>query len=530
MTDHFIYSTLISIKNNLKVQLLGKLFTFFLNAFILSYLPSSSIVGIINVRLALLYTTLQFLPKEAFRKVCIGEASRKTSDAWPSVVNTIWLGYIPSLISIICCGFIWRAMTPSSDDLKGTTPDDYLQAVLIICCSIFVEMLSEPGYTWSQANSKSIHNASVEMMAITTKCIFVSVSTLSSYFFTQTFDGIVGKIALCQLTSSIISVIYTYYRLAKFENLNALHFLPRKCAINRVVSNFKLVSVFVLQGIVKQFLTEGERYVMTFFDLISLKNQGVYDIISNLSSLPARLIFRPIELAFFTLFSQLITRNQKLEPSNFERVQRSLLFMIRVMIILGLVIFIFGHNYVYLISFYGGGKLDSINAFYLMKWQLIYIPLIALNGITECFTSAALGSKAVLQQTYYLVIFSIIYLGSIYATSDLLSDAAFIFANCINMSCRIAFSWKVIQSFFDKHGYHLALSQTFPTSKSILAFVMTFFFLKICSHFLASSTFFILLHLTVGVICLIIIGLILYRSEKDIVEFIRNLYKREKLP
>ncbi len=45
---------------------------------------------------------------------------------------------------------------------------------------------------------------------------------------------------------------------------------------------------FLGQGVLKQVLTEGERYVMTVLSLLSLAEQGIYDVVSNLGSLAAR--------------------------------------------------------------------------------------------------------------------------------------------------------------------------------------------------------------------------------------------------
>ena len=45
----------------------------------------------------------------------------------------------------------------------------------------------------------------------------------------------------------------------------------------------------------KQLLTDCEKYVMTFFNLLTLSEQGIFDVVSNLGSLAARFIFRPAE-------------------------------------------------------------------------------------------------------------------------------------------------------------------------------------------------------------------------------------------
>lgn len=58
----------------------------------------------------------------------------------------------------------------------------------------------------------------------------------------------------------------------------------------------------------KQLLTDGERYVMTFFNTLKFDQQGVYDIVNNLGSLAARFLFKPIETAAYFYFSQLVQR------------------------------------------------------------------------------------------------------------------------------------------------------------------------------------------------------------------------------
>lgn len=45
---------------------------------------------------------------------------------------------------------------------------------------------------------------------------------------------------------------------------------------------------FIKQCIVKQILTEGERYVMTISPVLTFSQQSMYDIINNLGSLAAR--------------------------------------------------------------------------------------------------------------------------------------------------------------------------------------------------------------------------------------------------
>lgn len=54
----------------------------------------------------------------------------------------------------------------------------------------------------------------------------------------------------------------------------------------------------------------GERYVMTVFGVLTFAQQGVYDIINNLGSLAARLIFLPIEESFYIFFARTLYRGE----------------------------------------------------------------------------------------------------------------------------------------------------------------------------------------------------------------------------
>lgn len=70
------------------------------------------------------------------------------------------------------------------------------------------------------------------------------------------------------------------------------------------------------QGVLKQVLTEGERYVMTLFAVLSFHEQGVYDVVNNLGSLAARFLFRPIEDSCYFYFSQSVKREVSIQSQN----------------------------------------------------------------------------------------------------------------------------------------------------------------------------------------------------------------------
>lgn len=77
-----------------------------------------------------------------------------------------------------------------------------------------------------------------------------------------------------------------------------------------------LIFSFAKQGILKQVLTEGEKYVMSVSPWLSFSEQATYDIVNNMGSLAARFIFRPIEDSSYFYFTQTIARDVELKQQD----------------------------------------------------------------------------------------------------------------------------------------------------------------------------------------------------------------------
>ena len=60
----------------------------------------------------------------------------------------------------------------------------------------------------------------------------------------------------------------------------------------------------------KEMLPTFHRYLFTWFSLISLAQQGVYDVVSSFGAMAARLIFSKVEEAAYFYFSQTVSRGR----------------------------------------------------------------------------------------------------------------------------------------------------------------------------------------------------------------------------
>lgn len=73
---------------------------------------------------------------------------------------------------------------------------------------------------------------------------------------------------------------------------------------------------FLIQGVWMKILTEGERYIMSLFNLISYKDQGIFDTINNLGSLLPRLFFNTLEESAYSYFQQRLSRTKTIKDEN----------------------------------------------------------------------------------------------------------------------------------------------------------------------------------------------------------------------
>ena len=58
---------------------------------------------------------------------------------------------------------------------------------------------------------------------------------------------------------------------------------------------------------------------MTFFNILTFTQQGVYDVVNNLSALIPRLLYQPLEESFYTYFAGLLNRGVSNPDTKIQR-------------------------------------------------------------------------------------------------------------------------------------------------------------------------------------------------------------------
>eukprot|EP00050_Salpingoeca_kvevrii_P021720 m.114584 g.114584 ORF g.114584 m.114584 type:complete len:266 (-) comp9451_c0_seq7:266-1063(-) len=201
---------------------------------------------------------------------------------------------------------------------------------------------------------------------------------------------------------------------------------------------------------------------MTMLHLLSFSHQGVYDIVANLGSLVPRFLFEPIETNFYALFAALLGSKGSTEdlsgslassttPENRISAIRTLKTVLKFVTLLGFIFCVFGQSYSsLLLQLYGGTALASHAA--LLEAYCAYVLVLAVNGMLECFASAAMSREQVIHHNWWMIAFSAFFLVVTWLLSPAFGALGFIFANIVTMIGRILYSGWITWRFMQSHS------------------------------------------------------------------------------
>jgi oligosaccharide translocation protein RFT1 len=218
-----------------------------------------------------------------------------------------------------------------------------------------------------------------------------------------------------------------------------------------------------VQSSIKYVLTQGDSILIA--SLASLQDQGAYALSSNYGGLIARMLFQPIEEASRNLFAKLCaptTAAANLKHSDEEKAgdgikqaNSTLTLILKAYSLISLVAFAAGPTVApVLLSLVAGSRWAHTGAGEVLGCYCYYIPLLALNGVTEAFVAAVADNKQLYTQSIWMGGFFAAFAGSAYLFLRVLELGAkgLVWANCVNMACRIVFNLSFVKSFFAKKG------------------------------------------------------------------------------
>uniref|UniRef100_A0A8C6V6B5 Protein RFT1 homolog n=1 Tax=Naja naja TaxID=35670 RepID=A0A8C6V6B5_NAJNA len=492
---------------------LFRLITFGLNAFTLRYV-SKEIIGLVNVRIPL--------------GVC-----------WCVFLGWIWLDILE---------------VPSENAVPY-----YNFGVLAFCLSAVIELLGEPFWVLAQIHLLVRLKVIAESLSILCKCVLtVLLVVLYPHWGLYIFS-----LAQLLYTTILVSCYIIYFmkflgspeatkksfpitRMVSFlpalgQNEVRYFIIPNYLYIFQDIVNWneaKLTWSFFKQSFLKQVLTEGERYVMTFLNVLNFGDQGVYDIINNLGSLTARFIFLPIEESFYVYFAKVLERGKDTKLQKQDEISMAatvLESLLKLVLLIGLTITVFGFAYSQLaLDLYGGSMLSSGSGPTLLRWYSLYVLLLAVNGITECFTFASMSKEEVDRYNFVMLALSFAFLCMSYFLTSWLGSVGFVLANCFNMGIRILHSLHYIYRYFGCSPYR-PLKGLLISQFLVVVYLISGMSTKVSEVFLCCDKGWMarLIHVTVGALCLTATLTTIFFTETNLIHFVRthilSRYSKEQL-
>uniref|UniRef100_A0A8C0T3E3 Protein RFT1 homolog n=2 Tax=Canis lupus familiaris TaxID=9615 RepID=A0A8C0T3E3_CANLF len=482
--------------SGLLLQVLFRLITFVLNAFILRFL-SKEIVGIVNVR----------VPLGVF---------------WSLLLGWVWLHLL-------------EVPDPNVVPHYGT-------GVVVFGLSAVVELLGEPFWVLAQTQMFVKLKVIAESLSVILKSVLTAFLVLwlphwGLYIFSLAQLFYTALLVLCYVTyftKLLGSSESTKQRALPVSRMTDL--LPSITRSGAFVNwkEAKLTWSFFKQSFLKQILTEGERYIMTFLNVLNFGDQGVYDIVNNLGSLVARLIFQPIEESFYIFFAKVLERGKDATLQKQEDVAVAaavLESLLKLALLAGLTITIFGFAYSQLaLDIYGGAMLSSGSGPVLLRSYCLYVLLLAINGVTECFTFAAMSKEEVDRYNFTMLALSSSFLVLSYLLTQWCGSVGFILANCFNMGIRITQSLCFIHRYYRKSP-HRPLAGLYLSPALLGAFVLSGGITGVSEVFLCCEQGWLarLAHVAVGAFCLGMTFGTAFLTETKLIHFVRTQLRVSRL-
>uniref|UniRef100_A0A671QNZ2 Protein RFT1 homolog n=1 Tax=Sinocyclocheilus anshuiensis TaxID=1608454 RepID=A0A671QNZ2_9TELE len=390
---------------------------------------------------------------------------------------------------LLVCVWWWLLQAPDPESIPH-----YVPAVGLFCLAALTELLAEPLWVLAHAHMFVRLKVIAESLAMIAKCLVTVVMVVSApqwglYIFSAAQCVYAGFLVLCYMLYFVRFLGSEEAEKKLFPVSHIKDLLP-----SGPLLNWKLTTLtwsFFKQSFLKQILTEVCTFIYTNYYI-----QTIY---------------------FYVFFAKVLERGRDVRHQKQEEVSMAaevLECLLKLVLLIGLIITVFGYAYSHLaLDIYGGELLSSGAGPALLRCYSCYVLLLAINGVTECFVFAAMSKEEVDRYNLVMLGLSASFLLLSYWLTWMLGAIGFILANCCNMALRITHSIVYIHRYFLQSEY-TPLWGLRPHSAVVIA---------LGSMFCCDGGWLLrLIHVAVGAVCLLGVVITVFLTETRLVQFVRT--------
>ncbi|KAI0438596.1 Rft-1-domain-containing protein [Xylaria telfairii] len=489
------------------LQIASRAITFVANQLLLRFL-TAQLLGV-SAQLEVYYLSVLFFARESLR-VAVQRQGTSDDDGTShqegrqgkqaagvtdsqSVVNIAHLSLGLGLASSLGLGWAYLRYV---DAATASTP--YLDTALrIYGVAALVELLSEPAFVVLQHRLRFGPRAAAESIATFMRCLITFGA--ANWGWKQGLDLGVLPFALGQLAYGVgLLAVYVWYGtgLARSEGFSLFpRGVDRNTASNKAkkpptrnenyalgyffTPTLQLASSLMSQSLVKHVLTQGDTFLVSI--LSDPRSQGVYALANNYGSLLARLVFQPIEESSRNYFSKLLssssastvggkTEDESTAKTQLRRARANFQALLKFYVLLSVVVVSIGpYAAPLLVQIVAGPRWSGSGAGGVLARYCLYIPLLAVNGVAEAFVSSVATKSEVHRQSLWMGLFSLAFAIAGFVSLRVLDLGAvgLVYANAINMLCRIIWSGAFISQYFGRNGVEFEWGQLVPNGTAL---------------------------------------------------------------
>ena len=437
--------TLKNTSSVLVLSLISKLINILCNIVLVRHITKEA-YGTAKIYLEFCFTLICSFPIDTIRKTsqkfCPDKNSEKETKKYYIVCQLYTLIYIPMIIYCILLFFGFILF-----DSSGAMKQNYTHLIIYIISGM-LEILAEPIILYMNLHMENI---------LIGKTFGNFIRIFANVIFVVYFKFNLGSFTCARFVGSFCYLCYFLY-LGKFKyKLNFLEFIPKNVKIFFSKKDYLIngIDIRSLKSIFYQFvgltllnmvLSNCENVILSFVLKRSNEEKSEYSFIVENFGIITRLILRPFEDTFYNLINKLknFDTNNKDKEKEKENSSKSNDIIFDV---LNLFIKFFCFFGTLLISYYFLCGNDLIELVYSKKWATnitekigcayaIYIAIIAINGIIECFANATNDSSQ-MNLSYILLTSNSVFLVILMLLISNWDICSLIFANAISMILRI---------------------------------------------------------------------------------------------